>query len=128
MAQSDQLMRMGFARITIRTICRRCFAMRRGGGRPAACTPEGGGRAATPCAGGRFSESHAGTMRTSHRTAGVTTDVKVVFGILRTKMYEKVYLPCIIYKKVLRVWHKYDKIKSKIMSSHICFPKNLFLP
>ena len=31
MAQSDQLMRMGFARITIRTICRRCFAMRRGG-------------------------------------------------------------------------------------------------
>ena len=58
----------------------------------------------------------------------VTTDVKAVFGILRTKMYEKVYLLYIIYKKVLRVWHKYDKIKSKIMSSHICFPKNLFLP
>lgn len=52
----------------------------------------------------------------------VTTDVKAVFGILRTKMYENVYLCFIIYKKVLRVWHKYDRIRSKIyVFSKICF-------
>lgn len=130
MAQSDQLMRMGFARITIRTICRRCFAMRRGGG------PAGGARPLPGRARDHTlhwpADGFPNPMRgqCGHPTVRpvVTTDVKAVFGILRTKMYEKVYLLYIIYKKVLRVWHKYDKIKSKIMSSHICFPKNLFLP
>lgn len=38
--------------------------------RPAAPAPLPGRRAAIPCAGGRFSELHAGTMRTSRCTAG----------------------------------------------------------